>query len=132
MMKKHMMKEKKIPVEFWAEAVNTVVYLQNRSFTTSVSMKTPFEALTGRKPSVRHLKVFGCVRYTHIPDQLRQKLDDKAEFSVFVGYRNCEKGYIIYILKYKKIVLARSVVFDENIMHACKNENEDSKPSVLN
>ena len=123
-MARSMMKEKQIPVEFWAEAVNTAVYLQNRSWTKSVSMKTPFEAFTGRKPGVRHLKVFGCVCYIHIPDQLRQKLDDKAEIGVFMGYGSCEKGYRIYVPKSKKIVLSRSVVFDETRMHAWKEENE--------
>ena len=113
-MGRSMLIEKGMPVTFWAEAVNTAVYIQNRCYTTSVAEKTPFEAFTGRKPGVKHLKVFGCLCYTHIPASLRQKWDSKAGKGVFVGYGSCEKGYRIYDLKTEKIVLSRSVIFSED------------------
>jgi len=28
---------------------------------------TPIEALTGEKPNVKHLRIFGCVSYSHVP-----------------------------------------------------------------
>jgi len=68
-MARSMLLEKEMLVIFWAEAV----YIQNRCYTTSVIEKTPFEAFTGRKPGVKHLKMFGCLCYTHIPSSLRQK-----------------------------------------------------------
>ena len=40
-----MMAHSKIPFEFCAEAVNTAVFLRNRSATTSLQGKTPFESL---------------------------------------------------------------------------------------
>jgi cell pole-organizing protein PopZ len=113
-MARSMLIEKEMPVRFWAEAVSTAVYLQNRCYTTSVMEKTPFEAFTGRKPGVKHLKVFGCLCYTHIPSSLRQKWDSKAGKGVFVGYGSCEKGYRVYDLKSEKIVLSRSVIFSED------------------
>lgn len=51
-MAKSMLYEKKIPYIFWGEAVNTVVYLINRSPTKALHKKTPFEAFSGRKPGV--------------------------------------------------------------------------------
>jgi len=113
-MARSMLLEKEMPVIFWAEVVNTTVYIQNRCYTTSVIEKTPFEAFTGRKPGVKHLKVFGCLCYTHIPSSLRQKWDSKAGKGVFVGYGSYEKGYIVYDLKSEKIVLSRSVIFSED------------------
>ena len=56
-----MLKEKSLPWELWGEAVNTVVYLLNRSSTRSLSGSTPYEAWTSRKPSISHLRVFGSV-----------------------------------------------------------------------
>ena len=109
-----MLIEKEMPVIFWAEAVNTTMYIQNRCYITSVTEKTPFEAFTGRKPGVKHLKVFGCLCYTHITSSLRQKWDSKAGKGVFVGYGSCEKGYRVYDLKSEKIVLSRSVIFSED------------------
>jgi len=43
------------------------------------------ERFTSRKLDLSHLKVFGCIAYVHIPDELRNKLDLKAEKCVFVG-----------------------------------------------
>ena len=45
-MARSMLTEKEILVIFWAEAMSTTMYLQNRCFTTSVTRKTPFEAFT--------------------------------------------------------------------------------------
>ncbi|CAL9001225.1 unnamed protein product [Prunus brigantina] len=55
-MAKCMMLEKKIPFEFWAEAVNTSVYILNRCPTKVLLKKTPFEAYSGRKPRIKHLR----------------------------------------------------------------------------
>ncbi|KAI5333988.1 hypothetical protein L3X38_024121 [Prunus dulcis] len=131
-MARSMMTEKGIPVIFWAEAVSTAVYLQNRCFTTFVSRKTPFEAFTGRKPGIKHLKVFGCICYIHVPSPLRQKFDDKARKGVFVGYGSCEKGYRVYDLQSKKIVLSRSVIFSEDKSWNWKSDQEESVPIPFN
>lgn len=48
---------------FWGEAVQTAVYLLNRTPTKSVEGMTPFEAWYGKKPAVHHLKVFGYIVY---------------------------------------------------------------------
>ncbi|RVW23150.1 Cycloartenol synthase [Vitis vinifera] len=81
-----MLFEKKLPKLLWAEAVNTSVYLLNRLPTKSVQSKTPIEAWSGVKPSVKHLKVFGSFCYLHVPSVKRGKLDERAEKGVFVGY----------------------------------------------
>ena len=49
-----------LPHKFWAEAVSTAVYLQNRSPTKAVDGMTPFETWKKKRPSVSHLRVFGC------------------------------------------------------------------------
>jgi transposase InsO family protein len=41
-----------LDLEFWAEAVNTVVYIKNRCATTALDSKTLQEAWTGDKPNV--------------------------------------------------------------------------------
>jgi hypothetical protein len=53
--------------EFWVEAMGTTCYLVNRSPASTLDDKTPHEVWTGRKPSLTHLKVFGCDAYVHIP-----------------------------------------------------------------
>jgi hypothetical protein len=39
---------------------------------------TPHEVLFGKKPSLSHLKVFGCVAFVHIPKEKRNKLENKV------------------------------------------------------
>ncbi|KAI5325793.1 hypothetical protein L3X38_034867 [Prunus dulcis] len=115
-MARAMMHEKKISLKFWAEAVNTAVYLQNRSPTSAVDNSTPFEKFSGRKPGVKHLRIFGSLCYIHIPTQKRHKLEDTGDKGVFVGYGVCEKGYRVLNLRTQKIELSRSVIFDEEAM----------------
>ncbi|CAL8992473.1 unnamed protein product [Prunus brigantina] len=55
-MAKCLMLEKKISFEFWVEAVNTSVYILNRCPTKALLKKTPFEAYSGRKPGIKHLR----------------------------------------------------------------------------
>ena len=100
----------KLPLEIWAEAYSTAVYLHNRSPTTVLKDKTPFESLFGRRPDVSQLKVFGCVSYVQIPNDQHRKLDAEAHKAIFVGYPPWVKGYKSYDLE-KKFVLSQDVQF---------------------
>lgn len=60
---------KRISNEFCANAIYCVVYLINRSPTKVVWNKTLEEEWSCRKPSVRHLCIFGSTTYAHIPEQ---------------------------------------------------------------
>ncbi|CAL8090833.1 unnamed protein product [Prunus armeniaca] len=113
-MAKCLLLEKKIPLELWAETVNTSVYILNRCLTKALNKKTPFEAYSGRKPGVKHMKVFGSLCYAHVLSQQRQKLDLTSKRCIFLGYRSCEKGYRLYSLETGKIIVSRDVVFNEN------------------
>ena len=66
-----LMAEKNMPHHFWAEAVNTGVYIMNRTPTDVVHDVMPEEKFFGRKPDLTHLKVFGCISYVHVLDELR-------------------------------------------------------------
>ena len=108
-----MLCESNLPKRFWAEALATAVYLRNRSPTKAVIGMTPIESWSGEKPSVDHLKVFGCVCYAHIPKDERKKLDSKARESIFLGYGKEKKGYRLYDVATKKVFYSRDVIFNE-------------------
>ncbi|KAL0318435.1 UNVERIFIED_CONTAM: Retrovirus-related Pol polyprotein from transposon TNT 1-94 [Sesamum angustifolium] len=101
-MARSMLQEKHLPKAFWAEAVYTAVYLLNRCPTKAVQNMTPIEAWSGKKPSAKHLRVFGSICYVHIPTEKRHKLEEKTEKGIFLGYSTQSKGYRIYNLKTKK------------------------------
>jgi transposase InsO family protein len=55
-----MLDEHSTPRSFWTDAISTACYISNRIFLRSILHLTPFELRFGRKPSVSHLRAFGC------------------------------------------------------------------------
>ena len=84
-MVRSMLKVKHFPNEYWAEAVHCATYILNRFPTKDVMNRVLEEEWSGIKQGITHMKVFGCVAYAHIPDQLRKKLDSKGEKCIFIG-----------------------------------------------
>lgn len=62
-----MLKVANLPYSFWTEAIATICYLQNLSFTKALKNTTPHCLWTGTRPDLSHLRIFGCLAYTHIP-----------------------------------------------------------------
>jgi hypothetical protein len=88
---------------------------------------TPEEAWSGVKPCVKHLRVFGTLCFRHIPDQLRRKLDDKAQPAVMVGYHSTG-SYKLYDPIGKKVMFNKDVSFDEsNSWNWEENSSSQSK-----
>lgn len=107
----------KLGKEFWAEAVNTAVYLQNRIVKAALQNRTPYEVWTGSKPNLSHLRIFGSTVMKHIPKEKRHKWDRKSEQCIFVGYPEDIKGYRLYNPATRSITTSRDVVFiNENKM----------------
>eukprot|EP00794_Sanderia_malayensis_P014480 gene14480-15982_t len=79
---------------------------------TSVGV-SPFERWYGRKPTVKHLRVFGCTAFALKPNPYRRKMEAKSEQMRFVGYQKGTKGYRLYDEKNKHLVICRDVVFKE-------------------
>nr|GEU62747.1 reverse transcriptase domain-containing protein [Tanacetum cinerariifolium] len=55
-----MLADSLLPIPFWAEAVNTACYVQNRVLVTKPHNKNPYELLHGRTPSIGFMRPFGC------------------------------------------------------------------------
>lgn len=69
----------KMPNYFWEEAIRHATYLLNRLPTSAVTEITPFEAWSGKKPHMKHLRVFGCVAHMKVPHVHIKKLDNRKE-----------------------------------------------------
>jgi hypothetical protein len=89
------------------------VYLQNKSPHTVLGRKTPEEAFIGRRLDVEHIRIFGCLTYSHVPSGKRTKLDSTAQQGILVGYSDVLKAYRIYIPSQPKVVVRRDVRFEE-------------------
>ena len=71
-----MVKSQALPHAFWLEDVMCATHVLNRYPTKALQTITLYEAWHGRKPSIAHLHVFGCLAYSLVPQQHRKKLDD--------------------------------------------------------
>ena len=110
---KTMIYDQDLPMNIWAEATRTVVYVQNRISYSALGFKTPEEIFTGKKPEVSHLKIFGCPVYIHVPKEKRTKLDPSEKKGIFVGYCEVSKAFRIYIPGFHHMEISRDVTFDE-------------------
>ncbi|GFY25523.1 retrovirus-related Pol polyprotein from transposon TNT 1-94 [Trichonephila clavipes] len=110
---KTLLKSSEVPHKFWGEVLLCFTYAWNR-ICHKDSNKTPFEKYSGRKPSVLHLKPFGCLAYAGVPKQIRKKFDMRAKIGIMMGYAQRTKGYRIWLIDENKLVETINVRFDEN------------------
>ena len=62
-----MLLTRKLPGKLWADAVNTAVYVLNRSGHTKADDTSLYELWTGKKAPIDHLKIFGTECFVHVP-----------------------------------------------------------------
>ena len=70
-----------IDAQLWPDALNTVYYLLNRVPMNNEEEKTPFEPFFGRRPEIKHSRVFGIDAYVN----MRLTLNPKSKKLTFVG-----------------------------------------------
>ncbi|GJW98089.1 putative ribonuclease H-like domain-containing protein [Tanacetum coccineum] len=103
-----------LPITFWAEAVSTACYVQNRVLVTKPHNKTPYELLHGRPPSISFMRPFGCpVTILNTLDPLG-KFDEKADEGFFVGYSINSKTFKIFNTRTRKVEEYLHINFLEN------------------
>lgn len=93
--------QSRIPLHFWGECVLMAVYLINQLPLPILSIKSPFQILYNRPPSLDNLKVFGCQCYATVV-HYKYKFDPHATICIFMGYPHGQKGYKLYDLHKKK------------------------------
>lgn len=121
-----MLEESGLPQFLWSEAINTAAYIRNRSPTKILIEKTPYECWFGYKPSVSHIRIFGCDAIVLLKKPGRSKLVPKGKMLSFVGYAENTKGYRLYDKHLRSIVISRDVTFfEENFSGArCEINNK--------
>eukprot|EP00253_Pinus_taeda_P034260 PITA_34260 len=113
--------------EFWAEAVETTCYLVNRSPSSALEDKIPQEVWTGKKPSLSHLRVFGCHAYVHDQKERRTKLDSKSEKCIFIGEVKDVSKHEVQPKEPKKIEFELK---GEELDSIAEEESEDEEPQT--
>nr|GEY83874.1 retrovirus-related Pol polyprotein from transposon TNT 1-94 [Tanacetum cinerariifolium] len=80
----------------WAEAIATACYTQNHSIIHRRFNKTQYELITGRKPDMSFLNVFGALCYPKNDREDIGKLGEKGDIGFFIGYSTDSCAYRVY------------------------------------
>ena len=112
-MVRSMMSRASLPMSFWGYALQSAAHILNLVPTKKVS-KTPFEMWNGTKPSLEHIKVWGCEVF--VRRETHDKLESRSERCRFIGYPHGAFGYIMYHPIEDKVFVTRRGVFLERDM----------------
>ncbi|KAJ9561626.1 hypothetical protein OSB04_006786 [Centaurea solstitialis] len=104
-----------LPLTFWAEAVSTACFTQNRTIITKRFKKTPYHIINRRVPNVKFFHVFGCRCYILNNRDNLGKFDKKADEGYFLGYSLTSKTFRVYNKRTKMVMETVYVTFDETV-----------------
>ncbi len=116
-MKDSLLVDSGLPLDFWAEAMDTANYLRNRLPTKSWRLELiPEESWIGEKQDISHLKVFGSLVSVVIPKEKRQKSDIYKNWrGIFIGYsQDTTKHICAWAPKTQQILLVSEPYIDES------------------
>nr|GEV63885.1 ribonuclease H-like domain-containing protein [Tanacetum cinerariifolium] len=109
-----MLADSKLPTIFWAEAVNTDCYVQNRVLVVKPHFKTPCKLFIGISHALSFMRPFGCHKsILNTLEQLR-KFDGKSDEGIFVGYSTTSKAFRVYNIRTRKVEENLHITFLEN------------------
>nr|GEV24620.1 putative ribonuclease H-like domain-containing protein [Tanacetum cinerariifolium] len=111
---KTMLVDSKLLTTFWAEAVSTNCYVQNRLLVVKPHNKTPYELFHGRTPALNFMRPFGCpVTILNTKDHLG-KFDGKDDEGFFVGYSLNSKAFRVFNNRTRIVEENLHIRFSEN------------------
>ena len=96
--------ESKLPKNLWAYAVMTATFIRNRCYGQRIH-NTPYGLITGLKPDVAKLHVFGTVCYAYNA----KKLDPRSKKGLFVGYDKKSPSYLVHYPETRSVTKHRLV-----------------------
>jgi transposase InsO family protein len=109
-----------IPQSWWEFSVEHAVNCYNKTLVSCLKWQTPFEALTGNKPDISKMRVFGCGAYVFIPPTRRHnKLSPKSELMTYLREVEGMKGYC-FMRNGNIVYYSAQALFDEELFPRCK------------
>lgn len=103
-----------LPIDLWGECVLAAGHLINRTPSSILQNKTPYEKLHGQPPDISHLRVIGCLAYAHNKNTKGDKFASRSRRCVFLGYPAGTKGWKLFDLEQETVFISRDVEFIEN------------------
>nr|GEZ35361.1 retrovirus-related Pol polyprotein from transposon TNT 1-94 [Tanacetum cinerariifolium] len=108
-----MLSAAKVPLLFWAEEIATTCFTQHRSLIIPRHEKTPYHIINNRKPSVKFFHIFGSLCYIVRDGENLDKMKEKGNACIFVGYSTQSRTYSVFNKRTRVIFETIHVNFDE-------------------
>ncbi|XP_035830756.1 uncharacterized protein LOC118480154 [Helianthus annuus] len=108
-----MLVDSKLPIIFWAEAVNTACYVLNRVLIVKPHGKTAYELLFKRKPLIDFFRPFGCSCTLLNTQENLIKFEAVGDICYIMGYSSTQKAYRVYNKRTKMVIESYYVDFQE-------------------
>nr|GEY26135.1 hypothetical protein [Tanacetum cinerariifolium] len=124
-----MLSAAKVPLYFWPEAIATECFTQNCSLVIPRHEKTPFHIINEQKPSVKFFHIFGSVCYIVRDGENLDKMKEKGDECIFVGYSTQSRAYRVFNKKTRVIMESIHVNFDELPKMASVHNSSDPAPT---
>jgi hypothetical protein len=101
-----------LPEFLWENAVAHAAYIRNRSYTTAISEKTPYEGWNREKPNIAHLREFGAPVWILLQGQnVARKILSKSKRRAYVGNNDASNSVLYYNADTRKVLTSRNYVF---------------------
>ncbi|KAJ9546973.1 hypothetical protein OSB04_019516 [Centaurea solstitialis] len=114
-----------LPLTFWAEAVSTACFTQNRTIINKRFKKTPYHIINRRIPNVKFFHVLGCRCYILNNRDNLGKFDKKADEGYFLGYSLTSKTFRVYNKRTKMVMETVYVTFDETVSMTSEHSSSE-------
>jgi hypothetical protein len=111
-MARTMLDEHRTPRCFWIDAISIACYISNQIFLRLILHLTPFELRFGRKPSISHLRSFGCKCFVLKCENL-DEFESRSSDGILLGYTSHGRSYRVFNLETNTIVESCDMTFDE-------------------
>ncbi|GKB18657.1 retrovirus-related pol polyprotein from transposon TNT 1-94 [Tanacetum coccineum] len=123
-----MLSAAKVPLFFWAKEIATTCFTQNRSLVIPRHEKTPYHIINGQKPSVKFFHIFGSLCYIVKDGENLNKVKEKGDACIFVGYSTQSRAYRVYNKRPRVIVETIHVNFDKLSQMVLDHVSSDPVP----
>nr|GFB96610.1 hypothetical protein [Tanacetum cinerariifolium] len=123
-----MLSAAKVPLFFWAKAIVTACFTQNRSLVIPRYEKTPYHIINDRKPSVKFFHIFGPLCYIVRDGKNLDKMKEKGDECIFVGYSTQSRAYRVFNKRTRVIMESIYVNFNELPQMATDQISSDPVP----
>ena len=121
-----------IPQSWWEFSIEHATHVNNRTPMCRHNWQTPYTLLYGEKPSLEHLRVFGCGAYIFLPAEVQaNKLAPKSELMTYLGNAPGAGGFMFMRSPNNVLFYSTHCIFNEVLFPKCATPVKKSLTRLL-